>query len=192
MSELVIDKSNFAQYFFDVRHHRPKTGQVMAKFSAVALFGDGPDKRDLIKVLRRDKAKAAAQVMQKIHCAREPDSYRVCREICEDLISGMTDDQVAKKEYEYVLEVCYYTQKEYVPKGDPHWETIDVLKYDTETKTFQSSFDIKAPKQQSLSVEEAATLEPVENHIPPEQKENWDELMEGLENWGKNDQGSAK
>jgi len=183
-AEIVIDKSNFSNYFFDVRHHRPKAGQVMAKFSAVALFGDGPDKRDLIKVLRRDKAKAAAQVMQKIHCAREPDSYRVCREICEDLIGGMTDDQVAKKEYEYVLEACYYTQKEYVPKGDPHWETIDVLKYDTETKTFKSSFDIEGLN--FTSDDTVTLLEPSKDRVV-----QYDPLS-AKENGGKNEQDPAR
>jgi hypothetical protein len=140
---VVIDSSNFRDYFFDARVHGPKPGQVMAKFTAVAVFGDGPEKRDLIKVLRKDKAEAAAAVMHKIHCARLPDNYRVCREMCEDLIAGMTDDEVAKKDYEFVLEAVYYTKKEYVPKGDPHWETLDIIRYDPETNTFK--VDIELP-----------------------------------------------
>jgi hypothetical protein len=121
----------------------------MAKFSAVALLGDGPQKRDLIKILKTDKAKAAAQVMQKIHCAREPDCYRVCREMCEDMLSGMTDDEISKKDYEFVLEACYYTKREYVPQNDPHWETIDVIKYDPETKTFKATIRLpELPKKE--------------------------------------------
>lgn len=146
---IVIDHTNFAQYFHDVRRFGPQPGQIMAKFSAVALFGDGPEKRDLIKVLRKDKAAAAAMVMRKIHCAREPDCYRVCREMCEDMIGGMTDDEVAKKDYEFVLEAFYYTKREYVPKHDPHWETIEVMKYDPETKTFKVSIELpSAPKKE--------------------------------------------
>jgi hypothetical protein len=143
--EVVIDKSNFKNYFFDVRQHRPQPGQIMAKFSAVAVFGDGPEKRDLIKVLKMGKAEAAAMVMRKIHCAREPDCYRICREMCEDLISGMSVDEVAKKEYEFVLEAFYYTKREYVPKNDPHWETIEVVRYDSETKTFKTTIELPEP-----------------------------------------------
>lgn len=146
MEDLVIDKSNFKDYFFDVRMHGPRPGQIMAKFSAYALFGDGPDKRDLIKVLKTDKAKAAAMVMRKIHCAREPDCYVVCRQICDDLLSGMSEDDVAKKDYEFVLESFYYTNREYVPKNDPHWTTIDLVNYDNETKTFKVSINLPDKK----------------------------------------------
>jgi hypothetical protein len=134
--ELIIDESNFDDYFFDVRKHAPKVDQVLAKYRAVAAFGDGPHKRDVIGLLKIDKAQQAAMVMRKIHHAREPDCYRVCREICEDLASGMTDDEVAAKDYEYVLEAFYYTKREYVPKNDPHWETIQLLEYDPETGSF--------------------------------------------------------
>lgn len=139
--ELVIDESNFDQYFFDTRKHAPKPGQVLAKFRAIATFGDGPHKHDVIRLLKIDKAQQAAMVMRKIHHAREPDCYRVCREICEDLASGMTDLQVAEKEYEYVLEAFYYTKREYVPKNDPHWETIQLLEYDPETGSFSARIE---------------------------------------------------
>lgn len=139
---LVIDASNFKEYFFDIRRHKPQAGQIMVKFAAAAMFGDGPEKRDLIKVLKMDKAKQAAMVMKKIHCAREPDCYRVCREICEDLFAGMSEDAVAKKEYEFVLEAFFYTKREYVPKNDPHWETIQLMQYDPETKTFKAKIEL--------------------------------------------------
>lgn len=144
--DLVIDNSNFAEYFFDVRRFKAKPGQILAKFSAVAVFGEGPEKRDIIKVLRKNKAEAAAMVMRKIHCCREPDCYRICREICEDLLAGMSDDDVAKKEYEFVIEAFYYTKREYVPKNDPHWETIEIMKYDPETKTFKSEIHLPDSK----------------------------------------------
>lgn len=140
--EIIIDSSNFAEYFFDVRKFGPKEGQIMAKFSAVAIFGDGPEKRDVIKILRKDKAEAAAMVMKKIHCAREPDCYTICREMVEDMLKGMSDDEVAKKEYEFILEAFYYTKREYIPKGDPHWETIDLVKFDPETNTFKVNIEL--------------------------------------------------
>ncbi len=141
-NELVIDTSNFSEYFFDVRRFGPQTGQIMAKFSAVALFGDGPEKKDVIKLLKMNKAEAAAMVMKKIHCAREPDCYRVCKEMCNDLLAGMSDDEVSKKDYEFVLEAFYYTKREYVPEGDPQWETIDLIKFDPDTNTFKVNIDL--------------------------------------------------
>ena len=143
MEEIVIDSSNFSEYFFDVRQHAPKSGQIMAKFTAVALFGEGAEKTDIINLLQQDKAKQAASVMNRIHLAKEPDCYRVCAEICEDLfIHGLTVEEVQKKDYEFVLEAVYYTQREYIPKNDPHWETLDVLEYDEETGEYKSRIEI--------------------------------------------------
>lgn len=145
-NEIVIDNSNFKDFFFDVRRFKPKAGQIMAKFSAVAIFGAGPEKQDLIKVLKMGKPTQAAMVMQKIHCAKVPDCYRVCREICEDLSAGMSEEDVLNKEYEFVLEAFYYTQKEYVPKNDPHWETIQLInvEYDEATGTYRSQINLEA------------------------------------------------
>ena len=140
--ELVIDKNNFSDYFFNVRDHKPEPGQIMAKFSAVAVFGEGPEKTDIINLLVQDKAPQAAAVMQRIHAARVPDNYRVCAEIAEDLLVGLTVEQVQKKEYEFVLEALYYTQREFVPKNDPHWETIQLLEYDQETGEYRARIDI--------------------------------------------------
>lgn len=139
--DVVITSENFNEYFFDVRHHGPKAGQVLAKFTAVAVFGDGKEKWDIIRLLQIDKAYQAAQVMNKIHLAKLPDCYRVCREMCEDLLSGMSDEDVARKEYEYVLEAIYYTKREYVPKDDPHWETIQLLEYNPENNSFRVAID---------------------------------------------------
>lgn len=133
VNEVEITEHNFNDYFFDVRRNKPEQGQIMAKFSAVAVFGPGQPKKDIIQLLKIDKAYQATQVMNRIHCARVPDCYRICREIAEDLLSGMSEKEVEEKEYEFVLEACYYTQREYVPKDDPHWETLQVLKYDPES-----------------------------------------------------------
>ncbi|CAE7860226.1 dnaE [Symbiodinium microadriaticum] len=139
--ELEITSENFAQYFFDVRRHKPEQGQIMAKFSAVALFGPGQPKKDMIQLMLMDKAYQAAAVMEKIHCARVPDCYRVPREIAEDLLSGMSVEEVENKDYEFVLEACYYTQKEYVPKDDPHWETLQLLQFDPDSGAMNNQFD---------------------------------------------------
>ena len=140
--DVIIDHTNFNEYFFDARQHRPQKGQVMAKFTAIAIFGDGPQKRDIINLLKMDKAHQASQIMQRIHSARAPDCYRVLREMCEDLMAGMSDEQVEKKEYEFVLEAIFYTKKEYVPKRDPHWETLTVLQFDSENNKFISNIEI--------------------------------------------------
>lgn len=139
---VVIDQTNFSNYFFDVRRHKPKHGQILAKFTAVAVFGSGYEKRDIIKLLKMDKAFQAAQVMEKIHLAKAPDCYRLLREMCQDLLSGMTDDEVDAKEYEFTLEAVYYTKKEYVPKHDPHWETLQILQYDAEKGRFISTIEL--------------------------------------------------
>jgi hypothetical protein len=137
-----INKDNFGEYFFDVRQHRPKAGQIMAKFKAQAVFGEGPEKYHLIQALKMGKAKEAAQVMRKCHLAREPDCYRVCREMTQDLLEGLSEQEVAAKEYKFVLEAFYYTKKEYVPKDDPHWETIKLIKFDPETGVFKCEIEI--------------------------------------------------
>lgn len=148
--DLIIDSSNFHEFFFDVRRHRPKVGQILAKFSAVALFGAGMEKRDMIKILKTDKAVQAAMVMRKIHCAREPDCYRVCREMCEDMQSGMSDEAVENKDYEFVLEAFFYTKREYVPKNDPKWETIDMLEYDPDSKSFKAVIELPDVKKEDM------------------------------------------
>lgn len=140
--DIVIDHNNFGEYFFDARQNRPQKGQVMAKFTAIAIFADGPQKRDIINLLKIDKAYQASQIMQRIHSARVPDCYRVLREMCEDMVSGMSDEEVEKKEYQFVLEAIFYTKKEYVPKRDPHWETLTVLQYDSENNKFISNIEM--------------------------------------------------
>lgn len=128
--ELVITEDNFEDYFFDVRKHTPQHGQIMARYSAVAEFIDGQMKRDVIELLLKEgKAEAAAKVMRKLGCAAEADSYRIPRQMAEDLLHGETVEQVAQKPYRYTLEAFYYTRKEYVPL-DPHWTIIGILNLD--------------------------------------------------------------
>lgn len=141
--ELVIDETNFSEYFFDVRKHGPKAGQVMAKFIAIAEFIDGQGKKDIIYLLKIGKVQQAAMVMKKIHGAKEPDCYRVCREICEDMLT-MTDEEVEAKVYEYTMELFFYTQKELVPREDVRWETIKLIdvEFDEEIGMFKSFINL--------------------------------------------------
>jgi hypothetical protein len=122
---LVIDDSNFESYFFDVRKHRPKPGQVMARFTAMADFVDGQMKRDVVYLLRECKggAKGAQRVMRKLAGAVEGDSIRVLREMALDLAAGMTAEEVCAKPYRYQCEFFYYTDRGNVPDDD-HWSVI--------------------------------------------------------------------
>lgn len=131
--DLVIDDKNFSEYFRDCRNNRPERQDVMARYSAIAEFVDGQMKKDIINLLSNydNKAIAATQVMRKLGCATEQESVRICKEIAEDLASGMTIDDVEKKVYKYKLEAFYYTKKEYVPKDDPHWTIISIANLDT-------------------------------------------------------------
>lgn len=141
LKDVVITSENFDEYFFDVRKNKPKPGQVLAKFKAVAYFVDSPEKWDVIKLLKMGKAQQAAAVLNRIHCARVPDCYRVCREMSEDLMK-MKDEEVAKKEYKFIIEAMYYAYPELVPKDDPHWEVLQVLEYDKEKGQFVSKIDL--------------------------------------------------
>lgn len=128
-SELVIDENNFTQYFFDARISRPKKNQILVKYSAVAELVDGHMKKNLIELCKKDKIHAATQVMRKLASACERDSIRVLKEMCQDILSGMTDQEIEKKVYEYKLEMFYYTEKQYVP-DDPHWTAININNLD--------------------------------------------------------------
>jgi hypothetical protein len=130
-SEVVIDDSNFNQYFFDVRNHSPQRGQVIAKYTTAAYLVEGEEKRRLIDLLLDDgKIIAATNVMRKAFMANEGDSYRIPREIVEDLLSGMNKEQCMAKQYKFTAEICFYTMREYVPKHDPHWCIISILNLD--------------------------------------------------------------
>ena len=62
--------------------------------------------------------------------ALEEDSIRVLLQMTEDLIAGMSVDEVAEKDYKMVVEYNYWTSKECVPTDDPHWSVINILNDD--------------------------------------------------------------
>jgi hypothetical protein len=138
---LGIDPVVFNEHFRFAPQNKPQAGQILAKYTAVAEFIEGREKMDIIGLLKKDKAFQAAQVMKKIFLAKEPDCYRVLREMCEDLMV-MSDEEVEKKPYQFILETFFYTEKQYVPTTDPHWETINLMKYDPETKQYLSTIEV--------------------------------------------------
>ena len=152
MTETIIDESNFEQFFFDVRKHKPQRGQIMARYTAMADFVDGMMKKHIIDLLHRDKAEAAVAVMRKLGCATEPDSMRVVREVCDDLLSGMTPAEVELKAYKYQLESFYYTDIENVPKDDPHWSVINIRNMDDFLDASNNKCKIKSKVVDSLDV----------------------------------------
>ena len=129
------------EQFYDVAKHRPRKGQVMAKYTAVAEFIHGQAKQDVIRLLQMDKAVAAVNVMKKIHHVREPECFRVLREMAEDLLV-MTPEEVEQKPYKMVIEYFYYTDRSNVPTDDPHWEMIPLLDYDPKTGKLTSKIII--------------------------------------------------
>jgi len=140
MTEIEITNENFHQYFFDARKTKPQAGQVLAKFSAIAKFVEGQAKRDIIYLLKINKAKEAVQVMSRLHGCKELWCYNVLIEMANDLLH-MTETEVEKKPYEMVVEFLFWTQKENVP-NDPHWETINVIGFDPETGEYKSKIEI--------------------------------------------------
>lgn len=127
--EIVITEENFSEYFRDVRFSAPEKGDIIAQYTARAEFVEGNEKRQIISLLTstENKMEATAQVMRKLLHASEVDAYRVPRLMAEDLISGLTEDDVAAKAYPYTMEMFFYAKPEYLPKGDPHWSSISVL-----------------------------------------------------------------
>ena len=129
MTTEIINEENFNQYFKDVRQNQPEKDDIIAKYSAMAEFVDGGEKRQIISLLMttEDKMEATAQIMRKLLFACERDALKVPRMMAEDLISGMSTDEVAEKPYKYKVEIFYYTKKEHMPIDDPHWSTISII-----------------------------------------------------------------
>lgn len=119
---------NFDEHFFDIRKFRPKKGQVMARFCAIAELVEGQLKKDLLYLLTKVNrgGESAYKVMRKLGCAIEEDASRIPKEMAQDLLSGMTPEEVEQKPYKYTMEMFFYTDKKYVP-NNPHWETIEII-----------------------------------------------------------------
>lgn len=159
-----ITEENFEEYFFDVRKHPPKKGQVLARFQAIANFVEGKMKQDIIYLLTEvnNSGESAVKVMRKLGCASEGDSIRIPREIAEDLSNGMSKEEVEFKQYKYLFETFYYTQPEYIPRDNPHWSTIEILN--------QNDFDESGDFQVKVRLidkdgNEIESLDDIENKV---------------------------
>jgi len=129
--EIEITDENFDEYFHDVRRCSPQKGEVMVCYTSSAQFVEGHEKRHMLKVIQMDgKIEAATQIMRKLLFANELDAYRVPKEMLKDLISGMTEEEVVQKPYDYTVEIFYYTKPECIPKDDPHWHQITIMNMD--------------------------------------------------------------
>ena len=83
--ELIIDETNFDQYFFDVRKNKPKKGQILAKYTAMATLERCNEKENLLDLLTKtDKVMPATQVMRKLLFACEEDSFKILKEMAKD------------------------------------------------------------------------------------------------------------
>jgi hypothetical protein len=129
----------FTKYFRWIENHQAEKGDILAKFNAIAeIIGgenNGRDKNDLINLVQQpDSALSSAQMMRKVFHAAECDVYSIPRQIAEDLLNGMTVDQVRQKIYSYRLEMFFYTKPEYMPKDDDpdrkYWTFIRIMNLD--------------------------------------------------------------
>ncbi len=131
MEELIIDESNFSQYFFDVRKNNPKEGQVMASYTANAELVDGNLKKDIIYLLATtDKYQQCISMLERIGFAEHREAVRICKEIAEDLKNGMMSAEIRKKPYKYKLQAFYYVEKQHIPQNDPHWSYVEIKNID--------------------------------------------------------------
>ena len=126
--ELIIDETNFDQYFFDVRKNKPKKGQILAKYTAMATLERCNEKENLLDLLTKtDKVMPATQVMRKLLFACEEDSFKILKEMAKDYLETKDRDFVLDKPYKYKMEIFYYTLPEHFPKDDPHWTSVSIL-----------------------------------------------------------------
>lgn len=125
--EIIIDETNFSQYFKDCRTTKPEKGDVMVSWNGMAELVEGRLKEDLVDfLLYKDKLNPAINLISRLGFATQKSSVSLCKEICNDALNGMDHDSILKKSYKYQIEVFYYTKKEFVPKDDPNWKVINL------------------------------------------------------------------
>lgn len=130
MEEIQITEENFEQYFRDVRKTAPRKGDVIACYSAVAEFVAGMEKRHIMQLLLMNgKVEAATQIMRKLLFAIEADAIRVPKEIVQDMLAGVSEDQILEKPYKYTVRMHFYADRQHVP-DDPHWTIITIANLD--------------------------------------------------------------
>ena len=128
--ELIIDESNFSDYFKDVSFkNKPDKDEIMACYTTRAKLCAGDIKSDVILNMK-ENIFSTIKILQKIAKARYLDSLIILKKMLSDKLSGLSDKEIEDKEYEYTAEFFYYTKKEYVPTDDPRWSTLKIHNVD--------------------------------------------------------------
>lgn len=127
--DLVIDESNFDQYFFDIKKIGPKRGQILARYTAMAELTDKFPKGAVVDMLvRNPKAPELVPKVLTNMCHLIPkEAMRVAIEMAHDLSKGMSEKDVIEKTYKVQIEMFFWTKPEYIPKDDPHWNCIEII-----------------------------------------------------------------
>lgn len=155
LENIIIDNTNFFQYFRDCKTSKPEKGDVLARWTGIAEFIDGRMKKDIIDLLlnKDNKVQAAIQVMRKLGGATEKEAIRVCKEISKDILAGMSLEDVEKKSYEYQIELFYYAKPQYVPQNDKHWSLIGIDNLDNFLDQANERYTITAKIIENKDVE---------------------------------------
>ena len=130
--DLVIDESNFSQYFRDASKFAPQKGDSLVCYRASADFIYGDLKKDVVELLSNSAfgAKTSVQIIKKLAKTNEKEAVSLTKRICEDLYKGMTEDEVLAKPYPYLFEMFFFAKKDHIPKDDKHWECITISNLD--------------------------------------------------------------
>jgi hypothetical protein len=127
-NDLIIDESNFSQYFRDASKFPPQKGDVLVCYRANADFVYGDLKKDVVDSLSNSTfgARTSIQIIKKLAKTNEKEAVLLTKKICEDLYGGMTEDEVLAKPYSYLFEMFFFTRKENIPVDDKHWECMSI------------------------------------------------------------------
>jgi hypothetical protein len=148
-NDLTIDESNFSQYFRDASKFPPRKGDILVCYRAKADFVYGDLKKDVVDLLSNSTfgAKTSIQIIKKLAKTNEKEAVLLTKTICEDLYSGMTEDEVLAKSYSYLFEMFFFAKKEHVPIDDKHWECMTITNLDEYLEKrgacFESSSNVK-------------------------------------------------
>jgi hypothetical protein len=127
-AEVVITDENFTEYFRDVRKSNPRPGEVMARFRIIGDLMNGVEKRMIVDQLINSKLgsdMAIKMLRNGLGCC-DKDSLTIAAQICNDLMSGMTKEEVLEKPYKMTIERFFYTERKNIPDS-PHWDVIKIL-----------------------------------------------------------------
>jgi len=154
MTSLVIDESNFTEYFREINKSKPQKGDVLACYRAIAELVDGDLKEQIVESLFLEKIgpKKAVALMTKLGKTSRKEAIKLVKKIFMDLYNGMSKTMVLSKTYEYLFEIYYYTKEEYVPKNDKHWELIKLNNVNEFIDKFQNNIEYQNESKQSDTI----------------------------------------